>query len=46
MGKNENEIRDYIKGVEGISSARVVLTPFWVWRVPKDLGRIEIKFEY
>ncbi len=46
MGKNENEIRDYIKGVEGISSARVVLSPFGVWRVQKDLSRIETKFDY
>ena len=46
MGKNENEIRDYIKGVKSISSARVILTPFWVWRVPKDISRIEMKFEY
>jgi len=46
MGKNESEIRDYIKGIDSISSARVILSPFWVWRVPKDRNRIEIKFEY
>src|SRR3989344_4711823 len=43
MGKNESEIRDYIKGVKSISSARVLLSPFWVWRVPKDISRIEMK---
>lgn len=46
MGKNENEIRDYIKGIESIASAKVVLSPFWVWRVPKDQSRIEIRLEY
>ncbi|MDO8496654.1 MAG: hypothetical protein Q7S43_04385 [bacterium] len=46
MGKNENEIRDYMKGIDSISSARVILSPFWVWRVPKDHNRIEMRFEY
>ena len=46
MGKGEDSITDYIKGVEGISSARVKLSPFWVWKVPKGRERIHIKMEY
>lgn len=46
MGKNESEIRNYIESIDSISSARVILSPFWVWRVPKDQNRIKIKLEY
>ena len=46
MGKGEDYIKDYIKGVEGVSSARVVLSPFWVWKVPKDKNRIHVRMEY
>ncbi len=46
MGKGEDYIKDYIKKAEGISSARVILSPFWVWKVPKDKNRVHVKMEY
>ena len=45
-GKNESEIKDYIKTLENISSARVVLSPFWVKRIPKNEQRIEVEINY
>src|SRR3989338_6062535 len=29
-GKDENEIKSYLRGVAGVESARVLLSPFWV----------------
>ncbi len=46
MGKNESEIKDYIKGVDGIASARVVLSPFWVKRIPKNKDKIQLDISY
>src|SRR3989344_3531953 len=34
MGKKENEIRNYLKAVPGVESAKVVLSPFWVKKIP------------
>ena len=44
--KNEGEIKDYIKNVEGIDSARVILSPFWVKRVPGDKEKITFELKY
>ena len=46
MGKGEDGIKQYIKNVEDIASAKVVLSPFWVWKVPSDRNKIHIKMEY
>ena len=46
MGKGEDEIREYIKTIENISSAKVILSPFWIWKVPNDKNKINIKTEY
>ena len=46
-GLKENDIKEYFKTKEEvISSARVILSPFWVFKVPIDKTRIEVKFEY
>ena len=44
-GKNESEIRTYFDNLEGIVSARILLSPFWVRRVPDDLDKIEITID-
>jgi hypothetical protein len=41
-GMKENAIRSYIHNIKEIESARVILSPFWVRSVPKDLGRIKV----
>ncbi|MDP3697248.1 MAG: hypothetical protein Q8R55_04455 [Candidatus Taylorbacteria bacterium] len=45
-GKNEGEIKEYIKNKEAIASAKVLLSPFWVRKVPKDLTRIKFELNY
>lgn len=45
-GKNEMEIRDYFKGASNIESVKVVLSPFWVKRVPQEKERIKLGIEY
>ena len=44
--KNEEEIKDYIKNVEGIASAKVILSPFWVKRVPRNKEKIMFNLQY
>lgn len=46
MGKGENDIKEYIKTIDTIASVKVVLSPFWIWKVPKDKSRIYLKMEY
>lgn len=46
IGKNEGEIKDYIKGVASIASAKVILSPFWVRRVPENKDRIKFQIQY
>lgn len=45
-GKNEKEIRDYFKGLDGIGSAKVILSPFWVRRIPSDKEKTMIQTSY
>lgn len=46
MGKGENDIKNYLKNVEGVASARVRFTPFWVWKVPNNREKIELELDY
>jgi hypothetical protein len=46
IGKDEASIKDYVKGIEGIASARVILSPFWVRKVPANQDRIKFELEY
>jgi hypothetical protein len=46
MDQGEDYITGYFKEIEGISSARVVLSPFWVWKVPSDINKIHVEIEY
>lgn len=45
-GKNEKEIKDYFKGAVGVESVKVVLSPFWVKRIPKDIERTKLDIQY
>ena len=47
-GKNEKEIKDYFKETvaTSVESARVVLSPFWVKRVPQNTERTKIQINY
>ncbi len=41
-GMSEDEIRTYFKNIDEIESARIVLSPFWVKKMPRDSGRIKV----
>ncbi|MDP2647810.1 MAG: hypothetical protein Q8P35_01000 [Candidatus Yanofskybacteria bacterium] len=46
IGKPEDKIRDYLGSTIGISSARVVLSPFWVKKMPADKSKIKLEIAY
>lgn len=46
FGKNESEIKKYFENLEDINSARVILSPFWVNKVPKDPESVDLKIIY
>lgn len=45
-GKNENAIKAYLRGIQGIESAKVVLSPFWVKRIPEKSEKTLINISY
>ncbi len=45
-GKNTANIQSYFKDKEGIRSATVTLSPFWVRSVPSNPAKIEIELVY
>lgn len=45
-GKNEQQIKDYFKEATGVESVRVVLSPFWVKRIPQDKERTTLQINY
>lgn len=45
-GKDENEIKSYLRGVAGVESAKVILSPFWVKRIPKNQEKTTINISY
>ena len=46
MGKSENQIKSYLGSIEDIDSARVILSPFWVKKIPKNKDKIDISFTF
>ena len=46
IGKNRNEITNYFKGIESIASANVLLSPFWVRKVPTNKDKIKLTIDY
>lgn len=47
LGKKEDAIRSYLAAAEGVGSAKVVLSPFWISKMPqkKENIRVEISYE-
>jgi len=45
-GKDENEIKSYLRGVAGVESARVLLSPFWVKSIPNKPEKTLINIIY
>jgi hypothetical protein len=45
-GKNAQSIKDYFKDREGVQSATVTLSPFWVRKVPQNVDKIRIELQY
>ncbi len=46
IGKKNNEIQDYLQNNADIESARVVLSPFWIRKFPKEKERIMYQLDY
>lgn len=45
-GRNAEGVRDYFRDREGVQSATVTLSPFWVRRVPQNPEKIRIELLY
>jgi hypothetical protein len=45
-GKKEEEIKSLMAAKEDIKTARVILSPFWVTKIPKDPSRVTVEFDY
>lgn len=45
-GKPEPDIRTYLQKVSGVDSAKVILSPFWIRKVPNNPDRIRVELEY
>lgn len=46
MGKDEIQIKAYLQGVSAISSAQVLLSPFWVRSVPNNPAKVHVNTQY
>ncbi len=44
-GKRYAEIRSHVEKIEGVSSADVSFSPFWVQSAPNDTNRIKVVFD-
>ncbi len=46
LGKNKREIKTYLEGTASIELAKVVLSPFWVNKIPKNKDKIILQINY
>lgn len=46
MGKNEPQIKNYLRSINDIDSAKVILSPFWVKKIPRNQSKLEILLTY
>ncbi|MEK7582631.1 MAG: hypothetical protein AAB452_02105 [Patescibacteria group bacterium] len=46
LGKGERDIVGYLKQAQGVAEAKVILSPFWVKKVPKNKEKITIIIDY
>lgn len=44
--KNEKEIKGYFNGAAGVESVKVILSPLWVKKIPKDKERTTLQIIY
>lgn len=44
-GKKAGEIKAQVETVNGVESAEVSFSPFWVTRAPNDINRIKVEFK-
>ena len=45
-GKNEEQIKVHIRGINDIVSAKVVLSPFWVYKMPQNKEKVKLEIQY
>ena len=45
-GLQEEEIKDIVKAIKEIETVRIILSPFWVNRIPNDKDKIKLKIQY
>lgn len=45
-GRKEDQIREYLQGLAEVKSAKVLLSPFWVTRVPRDATSVKTEIIY
>lgn len=43
-GKKSGEIKVYVEAINGVESAEVAFSPFWVTTAPNDVNRIKVQF--
>ena len=46
MGKNKAQINDYLGSIKDINSAKVILSPSWIKKIPKNDEKIDILLTY
>lgn len=46
MGKNKIQIKNYLSSIKDIDSAKVILSPFWVKKIPRNKEKIDVSFTY
>ena len=45
-GKDEDEIKSYLRSIAGVESAKVVLSPFWVRSIPERPEKTVVNINY
>ena len=45
VGMRPNEVENFLKNYDGVTSVKVDLSPYWINKLPKIPGRIQIRFE-
>ena len=46
INRNELQIKDYLSSNKDIDSAKVILSPFWVKKIPKNKDKIDISLTF
>jgi hypothetical protein len=41
-GMNETQLKDHLGSMQDIDSAKVILSPFWVKKIPKNKSDVDI----